>query len=185
MRSILAPFVVPLLIDRNGLPSSEYLYEDGTTGPVLERAVRFRLYASPTPVERERITRLAHDYAGGLREFLDLERGCEQARRATLRQVEVGVWPGGRPSAEGDAYAEQNRILDAAWIACSTIEKDGYVAMRSMLDRLLFMATWAALIVDPPPGWATLADREGLDEGVLYAVWHAFLAATESSRAGK
>lgn len=185
MRTLLDPFVVSIVLDRGGRPSTEFLQPDGAIGPDRAKALRFRLHASPTPVERDRITRLAHEYAGGLREYLDLDNGCEGARRTVLAQVERGLWPKGRPAAEGEAFGEQEEMIKRAWASCNTIEKDGYVTMRGMLDRVLFMATWTTLIVDAPSGWAVLADREGLDEATFYAIWNAWLEASEKTRAGK
>lgn len=185
MRPTTDPFIVRLLVERAGKPVTEYLCADGTTGPDEEAAVRFRTYTSATMLERDRITRLTHDYAGGLREYLDLEKGCEQARLVVLRQVEAGLWPKGRPTAEGEELLAQNERIATAWATFESIEKDGYETMRSMLDRVIFLATWRVLVVSPPDGWGNLADRPGLDEGVFYAIWHAWIAATEASRAGK
>lgn len=185
MRSTTRLFVVPVLLERRGAPCNEFLYSDGLAGPDEALAVRFRTYTSATMLERNRIEKLTHEYAGGLREFLDLSKGCEAARVAVLRQVERELWPMGRPPVEGEEHDAQEEAFNAAWSGWDSIEKDGYASMRSMIDRVVFLATWTVLVVQPPDGWANLADRPGLDDGTFYAIWNAWLAATEETRAGK
>ncbi len=185
MRDITNPFLVPILADRGGLPSSEYLYVDGTTGSDADKAVRFRSYTSATMLERQRIERYTHEYAGGLREFLDLQKGCEATRLAVVKQASDSLWPDGRPTAAGEELAAQDKALEGAWAALESLEKDGYHTMRAMVDRVVFLATWRVLVVSPPAGWESLADRPGLDEAVFYTIWNAWLAATEAARAGK
>lgn len=185
MRPTTDPFRVTLVLEREGIPVTEFLYPDGATGTDETRAATFRSYTSATMLERERITRLTHEYAGGLRDYLDLESGCEQARVAVLRQVERGLWPGGRPSVEGDALAEQTRMIEAAWLVHASLEKAGYESMRGMLDRLIFLATWRVLVFQGPEEWRNIADRPGLDDGMFYAIWNAWLSATEATRRGK
>jgi hypothetical protein len=177
-------FLVLLPVVSEGLPSPAFLRPDGTPGPKGE-AVRFTFRPSPTPRDRARIDQLVHELAGGLREYLDLTRGIESTRALVLDQVVRSIWPDGRPSVEGGEVATQQDRIEAAWAAHDSVEMDGLRTMQGIVDRLLFMATWSVLIEDPPEGWASIADRSGLDEATFYAIWTAWNTATEGSRRGK
>lgn len=186
MRTTTAPFVVPVTVpDATGLPVERWLAPDLKLVDDVAAAVRFRFYLSPRMQDATRIERATHDLAGGLREFLDLQRGCESARLAALADIEAGIWPTGRPKAATDEErGEQDKRMQAAWASSESLTLDGYRVMRQMLDRLQFLASWPVLIVDAPKGWESIADME-LDTGIFFAVWNAWTKATAAAREGK
>jgi len=139
---------------------------------------------SPTVAEGLRINRLAHELAGGLAEYVGLERGAEAARLAVVAAVTAAEWPDGRPAAKGADEVRQEAALASRWATWSSPDKSCWESMQAMLDRLRFMARWQVLIVDPPDGWAVVADRM-MDESTVAAVWGCFLRAHEDHVRGK
>lgn len=163
-----------------------WLGPDGTAVDIEARAVVFSMHRSPTPRDTLRIDQRAHALAGGLRPFLELQRGARSARAATIAALEQELWPQGRPERVDDKQgrAADETKLEAAWRDTDLIEKAGFIEMQAMLDRLEFLARWTSLIVDPPPGWEDIAERE-MPEPQLYAIMYARSEAMAEATLGK
>lgn len=168
---------------RSGL----WLGIEGKAVKTEELAVRFALHASPTPGEKIRIEMLQHDIAGGLDKWNDLAAGLDALRFYLREKIGSRLWPEGRPEPETDEEEEaQDQALQRAFFEETGPRREQFDHLSRLGERIAFMARWPVLVLDPtPPGWRTLADREGLDERTFQAIQSAFHRAQAQADQGK
>lgn len=148
-------------------------------------AITFKFLRSPTPLERHRMDKLMHEYAGGLSEFLDMVHGINNAEKVILAQMETIVWPEGRPTADADdEMLAQVKLLDEQWKKHGGEAMDGWRILTGLRDRLAFLSLWTVMAVDPAEEWRTLADRE-IPEATFSMIWGAYNAAMSQVNAAK
>jgi len=178
-RAVIDPFVVRL-------SKTTWMGPDGKPVEDEQQAQRFELYRSPTMAEKMRAEKLAHEIAGGLAEWIDLQTGLEKVR-ATLRgDIIKRVWPEGMPDAK---TPEETRALEAkfmeAWAQDDSEERKLFQSLNGMNDRIDFMARWeVTLLPTMPRDWRELRNRY-LDDDAFYALWFAYNEAAAGVTAGK
>lgn len=177
-------FKIPIRL--NDAPDGKRRWLDADGRPTLDEALAasFTFYRSPNMRERSDIEKLTHELAGGLRAWVQRMRACDGARDQVLARLTRQLWPTGRPEAEGEARAAQERMLDIAWNADDSDEKGAWATLSSTIARLEWAAKWQVLAVDVPTGWREIGDRD-MDDGELTTVWNAWTMAHLEHDQGK
>lgn len=139
----------------------------------------FRVYG--TPASDVLVQMREHEIAGGLKSFLDLMAAVEKYEELVRAQVNEKAWPKGRP--EDLSPREITQAFDQAYSDHDSSERRALFELRSMSDRISFLAAWPTLIVDPPEGWADLSEKEIPFTAVMW-IRRAWLDATEASTQG-
>lgn len=189
------PFTVSLATRKKGEDVERWLDKHGKLVEDKTKTHTFRMYSSPTPVEKVHIQAAGHELFGGLKKWVDLEQGIDNARTALMTQIVDGLWPkvfddekgeetGGRAEATGKDLLAQEKAIEEAWDADDSAHKWAWLEMVQMRQRIEFIAMWEVLQIEPPPELATLNqplhDDADTAERLFLAIWNAHQSATEA-----
>lgn len=168
------------------LGEKRWLGPDGGVVETEEAAQRFELWRSPTIAERTRADMLAHELAGGLDAWTDLQQGLEGVRARLRKQVAETVWPDGQPDATTDAERqEQEQAFAAAWAANDSQDRALFSVLQGTSDKLDFLARWSVTWCPSMPArWRSLADCDVGDD-TFWAIWNAYIDACNEVVEGK
>lgn len=150
-----------------------WLGRDGRKVDKLEDAVKFEFLLWPNGREEIQIQLRLDDLNGGIGQTVDLEQGIRNTHTAITKALEARLWPAGRPETTTQEEArEQAKLLAGAFGAIGVVPSEdeelkklekkrlAYDRMSELRDQQEMAASWPVLIVDPPPGWEDIAERD-------------------------
>lgn len=171
--------------------AKETVLEDATSAPapVPDRVARFTFKLQASMVESLKIEVALDDVNGGIEATVDLTNAMSQTYRRMRAAFEAEIWPvsdwpEGRPSPKNDEERKaQETLIDALFYADeNATDRAALDRMGMIRDRQQVAAEWAVLIVNPPPGWESIADKP-LRRGYAEAIATAYLRAKNEANA--
>jgi hypothetical protein len=147
--------------------------------------VAFTFHASPSGTDRIRITSRLHEIHGSPEGWARLADELERTRAVVRAEVELKVWPAGRPDTDDELLqVEQGRLMSEAWMLHRSPAMATLQHVQQLHDRIEFFALWETLWVSGPDHWRRLSEWE-LDDGVVLALMDAWGLAREEVAKGK
>jgi hypothetical protein len=186
-RAVVGPFVAKFM------EGAFWVGPNGLAVASEEEAQRFTLFRSPSVAERARAEMIAHEVAGGLDAWTDLQTGLDRVRSTLRESIRKRLWPEGMPEAK---TPEESKKLEEqfaeAWAQDDSDERAYFQQLQGMNDRIEFIARWEVTsgVRDGqdrhvmPREWRELRHRE-IDNDTFYAIWTAYNEATAGVIAGK
>lgn len=177
-------FVVKVqTIGAAGEPVVRWIAGGGELVDDAAAAFSFQVATSATMRERIQIQRRMEGIAGGARELYQLRADVASVGAAARARAEAAM-PADVERGSPAWLAAWSAAWAQAWTQAEEWEAEAYDALRGMLDRVEFLASWGVLARRTPPGLEQLEDS-AMDEGVFYALWGAWRAAVSGAEPGK
>lgn len=175
---------IEFVVMRGTGAETEWLTPARTWTRAQDEALTLR-FAVPTNRDMVAITQRAHEYAGGLRQWLDLQTAIAALYDERTATYSRGIWGASRPVATTAAEAaEQQALLDAAFAADLSTNAEGLRTMQELAGRIWFMASWPSLVRSPPPGWESIADQPDDPPGIADVIRWTYSGAVAKAVAG-
>ena len=175
---------IEVVVSRGEGAETEWLTPARTWSRSQDEALTLR-FAPATNRDTVAITQLAHEYAGGLRRWLDLQTAIDSLFEERTAAYARAIWGAERPVPKTpEEAAEQVALMDAAFAADTSTNAAGLRTMQELSGRIWFMASWPSLVRRPPPGWESIADQPDDPPGIADVIRWAYTAALAKAAAG-
>lgn len=180
------PWVEPDAEDgTKGAKSTRYVTVSGTLSSKESDAMSLE-FRQPRHRDRIALKLAEHEFAGGLAKHSGLERDAHDLA-ATLRGRAIrALWGETIPEDISDVVA--SRMINVFIAASDDPEVAQLSQMQDLQEQIAFYAEWRVLIVNPPRGWESIADRpsDGPDDNDIFQyAWIRYREARAAEAAGK
>lgn len=147
-----------------------------------EGALSLHFRSALTGRDEMAIQRRIDELHGGLRETVEIETTRAKLWAVLMARYEARLWPTGRPRALSVAEAQAQDLAVNRLYAVEGEDRTALERLDDLCQRQRTFAEWGVAIINPPPGWARLEDREmSLDH--MHAVFRAYRAAKAEAEA--